>query len=98
MLASRLDRGADGKPSVVALSTAGAMAGTVAAVLVFPNDTVRRRCQMDRGEKYNGGLDCYRKLFAEQGVKAFYRGLGADLVRRVPSAAIQFVVYSKLKG
>lgn len=98
LLASRLDRGADGKPSVAALSTAGAVAGTVAAVLVFPNDTVRRRCQMDRGEKYKGGFDCYRKLFAEQGIKAFYRGLSADLVRRVPSAAIQFVVYSKLKG
>ena len=53
---------------------------------------------MDRGEKYKGGFDCYRKLCAEQGIKAFYRGLSADLVRRVPSAAIQFVVYSKLKG
>ena len=92
---------ASGKPSALWCGALGGVSGMAAGFLLFPNDTVRRRCQLDGGDgkprQYRGALDCWRMLFRTQGLRGFYHGFGADMLRRVPSAAIQFAVYGALK-
>ena len=41
---------------------------------------------------FSGIIDCYSKLLRHHGVKSFYRGLGAQLVKTGPSSAVQFTV------
>jgi hypothetical protein len=80
----------------------GGAAGTVAGVVMYPNDTVRRlmQVQVERGSKrkYKNMIDCYTKVFQEHGPKRFYRGLGAFLLRAIPNASIQFCMFEVFKG
>ena len=73
----------------------GAVGGLAAGVATFPNDTIRRVLQQP-DNPYAGYVDCARRLLAAHGVARFYRGLGANLVRAAPSAAIQFATFEWL--
>lgn len=83
----------DGRPMTKAAH--GALAGLVASVLTFPNDTIRRLLQQKRTRV--GYFDCAAQLYAEHGPTRFYRGLLPNLLKAVPSAAIQFSVFDFLK-
>jgi len=64
---------------------------TVAAgLLSYPLDTVRRRMMMESGGKalFNGGLDCFRKIVATEGVGSLYRGAGANVARGLAGALV----------
>ena len=73
---------------------AGAFAGTFAVSITYPTDLVRRRLQLQGFDKtvpkYNGILDCCRKIFKSEGIKGYYRGLSATYVKTGPAVAIQF--------
>eukprot|EP00457_Paulinella_chromatophora_P011098 gb/GEZN01011224.1/.p1 GENE.gb/GEZN01011224.1/~~gb/GEZN01011224.1/.p1 ORF type:complete len:319 (+),score=0.62 gb/GEZN01011224.1/:54-1010(+) len=79
----------------------GACAGLVAQLVMFPNDTVRHRLQlqgMDGGPLlYTSVRDCYVKLFRQSGIRVFYQGLLPNLLRAMPNTAIQFVTYESCK-
>jgi len=68
----------------------------------YPFDTVRRRLQM-QSEKppeqwtYKGTADCFRKIAAQEGSQAFFKGAGANALRTVGSALV-LVLYDQLKG
>lgn len=57
----------------------------------YPVDVIKSRLQTDglpsqagtAAKKYNGALDCARKLWVEQGPKGFFRGLTPTLIRWV---------------
>ncbi|KAF8322227.1 mitochondrial carrier [Clavulina sp. PMI_390] len=63
----------------------GAAAGYALWAVIYPIDVVKSRLQTDAfsgpERKYNGTLDCVRKVWAREGVKGFTRGLGPTLVR-----------------
>lgn len=67
----------------------------------YPFDTVRRRLQM-QSEKppsewlYKGTMDCFRKIIAEEGLTALFKGAGANALRTVGSALV-LVLYSEIK-
>ncbi|CAM9532237.1 unnamed protein product, partial [Phaeothamnion confervicola] len=67
----------------------------------YPFDTVRRRLQM-QSEKpkelwtYKGTMDCFRKVAAEEGTRAFFKGAGANALRTVGSAMV-LVLYDTIK-
>jgi len=85
----------------------GAISGLTAVIALFPNDTVRRRMQMQVKLRsapqvntspnaellYKHGLDCYIQLYKRYGIGIFYRGLTANLLRVVPSGALQFASF-----
>jgi solute carrier family 25 (adenine nucleotide translocator) protein 4/5/6/31 len=63
---------------------------TVAAGLAsYPIDTIRRRMMMAGGlSAYKGSLDCATKIFKEEGVKSFFKGAAANVLRGVAGAGV----------
>lgn len=75
----------------------GGIAGTVAATVCYPLDTIRRRMQM-KGVMYNNQLDAFATIWKTEGARGFYRGWAANTIKVVPQNAIRFVSYEVLKG
>jgi len=79
----------------------GGMGGILAAVITYPNDTVRRMLQLQgsRGtiQQYKGYWDCVRQVYTEFGIIRFYRGLTINIIRMAPNTAVQFGSYEFLK-
>ncbi len=46
---------------------------------------------------YTGLLDCIGKTYRSEGVRGFYLGCTANVVRMIPTGAIQHSAYSFLK-
>jgi solute carrier family 25 phosphate transporter 23/24/25/41 len=78
----------------------GAVAGSIAGVMVYPNDTVRRLMQMQGVEGnavYGGVVDAWKDTYRKGGIPRFFRGVIPYTLRMAPNAAIQFSVYETLK-
>jgi solute carrier family 25 (adenine nucleotide translocator) protein 4/5/6/31 len=65
---------------------------TVAAGLAsYPIDTIRRRMMMTSGAKtmqYKGSWDCTQYILKNEGVKSFFKGAGANILRGVAGAGV----------
>lgn len=75
--------------------TVTAMAG----VISYPFDTVRRRLMMQAGSKdimYKGTIDCWGKIFKNEGPKAFFKGALSNVMRGAGGALV-LVLYDELK-
>ncbi|KAF6257183.1 mitochondrial substrate carrier protein [Scenedesmus sp. NREL 46B-D3] len=83
--------------SAVANLLMGGAAGTIAATVCYPLDTIRRRMQM-RGVTYNNQLHAFQSIWAKEGMRGFYRGWSANTLKVVPQNAIRLVSYEALKG
>lgn len=82
-------------------SIMGCMASATTVCIMIPMDTVKTRLvtQMNYPDMvaYKGINDCFRRVLAEEGVGAFYRGLTPRLLSVVPMIGIQFGVYEAMK-
>jgi len=79
----------------------------VAGLASYPIDTVRRRMMMTSGEKvkYNGSLDCFKKIVATEGVPSLFKGAGANILRAIAGAGalsgydqLQLLMFGKKFG
>ena len=91
----------EGLKGIVCKFTTAQCAALCAAYASYPFDTVRRRLQVDAqrplGERrYKGNLDCLKKVYRVEGVRALFRGAGYNAVRTVTSA-LALVAYGELK-
>merc|ERR1719382_2228771 len=89
-----------GYNSPLSLLIAGAIAGMPAASLVTPADVIKTRLQVVAREgqtSYNGLLDATRKIYAEEGFRAFYKGAVARMCRSSPQFGITLVTYELLQ-
>lgn len=69
-----------------------------AGSVTYPYQVVRARLQMyDSGKIYNGAKDVIMKVWREEGMKGFYKGLAPNLLRVLPSTWVTFLVYEKSK-
>jgi len=61
-----------------------------AGILSYPIDTIRRRMMMTSGQavKYNGSLDCTQQIMKNEGVKSFFKGAGANVLRGMAGAGV----------
>jgi solute carrier family 25 (adenine nucleotide translocator) protein 4/5/6/31 len=63
---------------------------TGAGIASYPLDTIRRRMMMTSGEavKYKGSMDAARQIFAAEGIRSFFKGAGANILRGVAGAGV----------
>lgn len=72
---------------------------TLAGIFSYPLDTVRRRLMMQSGRKdkmYTGTIDCFTKIAANEGTKAFFKGAASNVLRGTGGALV-LVLYSKIQ-
>ena len=91
----------EGLKGIVCKFTTAQSAALCAAYASYPFDTVRRRLQADAqrplGERrYKGNLDCLKKVYRVEGVRALFRGAGYNALRTITSA-LALVAYGELK-
>lgn len=78
----------------------GAITGTVAVTLTYPTDVVRRRLQMsgiDGNESYEGIVDCFKKVYRNEGTNGLFKGLIPCYLKVIPATAILFMCNERLK-
>lgn len=78
------------------------MASTVSKVLAstatYPHEIIRTRLQIQRtgAPRYEGVLDACRKIWREEGLRGFYRGLRVNILRVIPASGVTFVTYEAI--
>ncbi|RMZ33946.1 hypothetical protein D0859_01937, partial [Hortaea werneckii] len=69
-----------------------------AGSITYPYQVVRARLQLyDARERYKGAMDVVRQVFQREGVTGFYKGLGPNIIRVLPSTCVTFLVYENMK-
>jgi solute carrier family 25 (adenine nucleotide translocator) protein 4/5/6/31 len=71
-----------------------------AGIISYPLDTVRRRLMMTSGAKevmYTGTIDCFKKIYANEGGKAFFKGCASNVIRGTGGALV-LVFYDKIQA
>jgi len=86
----------------IASKWAGAQFSVIMSGFVtYPFDTVRRRLQMESElpvdkRLYRGAVHCAQKIIADEGVKAMFKGAGANILRGT-GAALVLVMYGEIQ-
>ncbi|KAJ6004796.1 hypothetical protein N7540_012595 [Penicillium herquei] len=91
---------ATNKLGVVQLLTAGAIAGMPAAYLTTPCDVIKTRLQVEarKGDtKYTGLRHCATTIWKEEGLKAFFKGGPARILRSSPQFGFTLAAYEVLQ-
>ena len=89
------------KLGVLQLLTAGAIAGMPAAYLTTPCDVIKTRLQVEarKGDAtYNGLVDCAKKVYKDEGPKAFFKGGPARILRSSPQFGFTLAAYEVLSN
>jgi solute carrier family 25 citrate transporter 1 len=73
----------------------GAISGSIGPILNNPIDVIKTRMQASTSKPFVPII--MREIYAQNGWKGFYTGLGSRLLRIVPGQAITFGVYEYLK-
>ncbi|XP_076169186.1 calcium-binding mitochondrial carrier protein Aralar1 isoform X4 [Ptiloglossa arizonensis] len=84
----------------LSLLVSGALAGVPAAALVTPADVIKTRLQVVAREgqtTYNGLMDCARKIYREEGARAFWKGATARVFRSSPQFGVTLFTYELLQ-
>lgn len=74
---------------------------TVAGIVSYPFDTVRRRLMMQAGRKsadivYKGTLHCWATIAKQEGTGAFFKGAFSNVLRGTGGAFV-LVLYDEIK-
>ncbi|KAJ7449965.1 mitochondrial carrier [Mycena latifolia] len=72
---------------------------TVAGIMAYPMDTIRRRMMMTSGTgtHYKSMFDAGTQIMAKEGPKSLFKGAGANILRGVASAGV-LSLYDKLQA
>ena len=77
--------------------TAGSIAGAVTVLANQPIDVVKSNMQSVNGMiRYSSSIDCFQKIWKEEGVKGLYRGLVPRLNRVVLETSLSFTFFELL--
>lgn len=69
-----------------------------AGSVTYPYQVIRARLQMyEAGQNYKSARDAIAQIWKHEGFGGFYKGLGPNLVRVLPSTWVTFLVYEKMR-
>lgn len=93
------ERTGDGSLTPQLRMLAGAVAGVIAMSSTYHLDMVRGRLTIQEGgtQQYSGITDAYRKIIAQEGFFALYKGWVPSVIGVVPYVGLNFAVYETLK-
>lgn len=75
----------------------GAIAGIITVYTTMPLDTVKTRMQsLEAKQQYKGTIDCFVKIFKNEGPVTYWKGATPRLGRLVLSGGIVFTIYEKI--
>ena len=77
----------------------GGLAGSFGEIVTIPLDTAKIRMQVQSGEnKYQGLLDCLRRILKQEGFLALYKGLSAGVLRQIIYGSLRIGLFSPVKS
>jgi solute carrier family 25 citrate transporter 1 len=83
--------------SSAATFAVGSAAGIITVYTTMPIDTVKTRMQALGAEKqYSSTLNCFAKIFKDEGLLTFWKGSTPRLGRLILSGGIVFTIYEKM--
>lgn len=86
------------KPSLLDVGLAGATAGLAMAMVNCPVELLKIKLQTNRGSVYKNLWGCAQSVIQASGPAGLFRGLGATLLRDMPSFFAYFVMYETVKA
>uniref|UniRef100_A0A0K8TMR1 Putative mitochondrial carrier protein n=1 Tax=Tabanus bromius TaxID=304241 RepID=A0A0K8TMR1_TABBR len=92
--------GNDDKLTYEQLFFAGAFSGVFTTSIMAPGERIKCLLQIQQGaatKKYDGMVDCAKKLYKEGGLRSIYKGTCATLLRDVPASGMYFLTYEYIK-
>lgn len=79
----------------------GAVSGAVAMTAMYPLDVVKKTMmvtkRLKKSKKGSSAVDVAKQIYREDGVKGFYRGLGAGYYKVVPTVSTNWFAYELCK-
>lgn len=78
--------------NIVELILSASISKLFASIAAFPHEVLRLRQQIEHNKQLSI-TQLTKKIFHEEGIRGFYRGIGINLTRVVPSSAITFLSF-----
>lgn len=75
----------------------GSLAGFIAQSTIYPMEVLKTRLALRKTGQYSSMLDCVRKIYRHEGLKAFYRGYFVNTIGILPAAGVDLALYETLK-
>lgn len=92
-----------GDPPILKKIAAGLTTSAIGITVASPTDVVKVRLQAEgrlpagTPRRYNGAIDAYKKIVAEEGVGGLWTGYGPNLARNCVVNATELVAYDQAK-
>ena len=83
---------------------AGMLSALFTTVIMAPGERIKCLLQVQAASgskgpmKYNGPIDCARKLYSEGGIRSVFKGTSATLLRDIPASGVYFSSYEFLQS
>jgi len=94
----------DNRISFLGSLSCGGLAGMGSKAILYPLDVVKKRLQVTGWEgreglgsnpSYRGLTHCVKKILLTEGIRGFYKGFSAAILKAVLSTSLHFAVYEK---
>eukprot|EP00455_Lapot_gusevi_P017333 TRINITY_DN1921_c0_g1_i2.p1 TRINITY_DN1921_c0_g1~~TRINITY_DN1921_c0_g1_i2.p1 ORF type:complete len:293 (+),score=35.48 TRINITY_DN1921_c0_g1_i2:98-976(+) len=81
---------------------AGVLSGICQSVIIYPMDTLKVRLQTQKlspqsAVVYHNAIDCAKKIFRNEGVRGYFRGMSSMLCTTPVCNAVLFAVYGQMQ-
>ena len=89
------------KPGDLAVLCIGAFSSFCGQIIAYPLQLVRTKLQssgVEGMERYDGMMDCFKRVMKAEGPLGFYRGIGANFMKGIPAVGIGYVAYERARN